>query len=138
MRITFIQRLIAATGVAIVMSAGANAQQPTGQQGQPPAQQQTQQQAQPQAQQQAQVEIDDQTLEQFADALGTITEIQTEYSASIGATQDPQEAQSLQQEAQTKMVEAVQEAGLDVETYNVIAQQLAADPELQQRVQDLL
>ncbi|MEX0618638.1 MAG: DUF4168 domain-containing protein [Pseudohongiellaceae bacterium] len=127
MRILSIQNLIAAAGLALVVSSGANAQQQGQPQGQPPP-----------AQQQPQVELDEQTLSQFANALGSVTEIQVEYSESIGATQDPEEAQELQQEAQTKMVEAVEEAGLDVQTYNMIAQQMSADPELQQRIQEML
>ena len=44
---------------------------------------------------------------------------------------------SLQLEAQEKMVEAVQDADLDVPTYNEIATRMQTDPELQQRVESL-
>ena len=39
-------------------------------------------------------------------------------------------------EANEKMVDAVEESGLDVDTFNAIGQAVQQDPELMQRVQE--
>jgi hypothetical protein len=96
--------------------------------------QQTQQ-ANPSAQQQA--PVSDEKLEQFADAASTVREVRQEYSAEIQSTQDEEKAQSLRAEAQQKMVVVVQEAGLSVSDYNMIAQRLQSDGELMQRLNQM-
>lgn len=82
--------------------------------------------------------VDDATLQQFTAAFMEINSIQQEYSTSIGEAEDQAEAQELQQEAQTEMAEAVQSSGLEISTYNSIAQQLQSDTELQERVRAML
>ncbi|MEX2468248.1 MAG: DUF4168 domain-containing protein [Pseudohongiellaceae bacterium] len=123
MKTKIVPTLFALAGLTFLFSAGASAQPPQNQP--PPAQQQ-------------QMEVDNATLEQFAAAMNEVAAIQQEYSQQLSETQDPAEAQSIQQEAQTKMVEAVLDSGLDVETYNTIAQQAASDPELQGRIEAML
>lgn len=75
-------------------------------------------------------------IEQFAAAFVEVDTIRQEYTTSIGAAEDQQQAQALQQEAQTKMAEAVQGSGLEIQIYNSIAQQLQSDEALQQRVME--
>lgn len=115
--------LFVLAGLTFLFSAGASAQPP---------------QSQPPSAQQQQMDVDNVTLQQFAAAMNEVAAIQQEYSQLLSETQDPAEAQNIQQEAQTKMVEAVLDSGLDVETYNTIAQQAASDPELQGRIEELL
>src|SRR5690625_6208253 len=67
------------------------------------------------------IDVSDQQLEQFADAQVEIGSIQEDYSAKLMETEDPEEARELQQEAQDEMTTAVEDAGLDVETFNSIA-----------------
>lgn len=128
MKITSVLKLIAVASISMHLSALASAQSSQGQSQSP-------QQAPAQT---TQVELDDATLGQFVTALGSVSEIQVEYSELIGSTQDQAEAQNLQQEAQQKMVEAVEASGLDVQTYNMIAQQVAENPELEERIQQML
>lgn len=89
--------------------------------------------AQPQAESQA-TEVSEEKIEKFVDALSEIRVIQEEASAELEATSDTQEAQQVQQDAQQKMIEAVEAAGLSVEEYNQIAALMGSDPELQERV----
>lgn len=103
-----------------------HAQQQT-QQGQgayaPPAQEQTQ--------------ISDQMLDQFLGALSEVQTVQQEYSEQIQSTQDADQAQSLRAEAQSRMVGAVEDSGLTVPEYNMIAQRLRTDEELAERVSSM-
>jgi len=126
MKIRVLPMLFTLAGITIAYSAGVNAQSP---QNQPPPAPPTQQQ---------QMEVDDATLEQFAKAMSAVTRIQQEYSQRLSQTQDPDEAQEIQQEAQTLMVQAVVDSGLEVDTYNSIAQQAASDSELQARIEEFL
>lgn len=93
------------------------------------------QQAQPPAQQQA--PVSDEALEQFSEAASTVREVRQEYSAEIQSTKDEEKAQALREEAQQKMVVAVQGAGLSVPEYNLIAQRLQSDGELMQRLNQM-
>jgi 3-dehydroquinate synthase class II len=95
------------------------------------------QQAQPPAQQQQQAPISDEALEQFSKAASTVREVRQEYSAEIQSTKDEEKAQALREEAQQKMVVAVQDAGLSVPEYNLIAQRLQSDGELMQRLNQI-
>jgi hypothetical protein len=90
----------------------------------------------PQSQPEA-VEVSDEQLRQFVDAATEVQSVQEEYAAEIQSTQEADEAQSLRQEAQEKMVEAVEGAGLSVSEYNLIAQRLQEDPSLANRLNDI-
>lgn len=96
---------------------------------------QGQQQYQPPA---AQGQVSDAQLQSFVEAQTKVNEIQVKYSEKIQSTQDPEKAQTLQSEAQDKMIKAVDEAGLDVQEYNQIAQQMSRDPEMRARIQELM
>ncbi|MFO8155800.1 MAG: DUF4168 domain-containing protein [Pseudomonadota bacterium] len=79
-------------------------------------------------------EIDDQTLDQFVTAFLSVRDIQSEFSEELGNVEDRERAQELQAEAQDKMVEAVEEAGLSVQEYNQVATQMQNDSDLRERV----
>lgn len=91
----------------------------------------------PPATQAESAEISEEMLEKFAEASSEVREVQEEYSAEIQATQDAAEAQTLREEAQEKMISAVEDSGLSVTEYNLISQRLQSDPELEQRLNDL-
>jgi GTP1/Obg family GTP-binding protein len=95
--------------------------------------------AQQGAQQQQPVDVDvgDAELQSFAEASTAITEIQQDYSVRMQNADDPETANELQQQANEKMVGAVEEAGLDVETFNMIATAVQNDPELQQKLHQI-
>lgn len=83
------------------------------------------------------VHVGDAELQSFAKASTAITEIQQDYSLRMQNADDPQAASELQQQANEKMVGAVEEAGLDVETFNMIATAVQSDPNLQQKLQQI-
>lgn len=86
---------------------------------------------------QEQTQISDQMLDQFLGALSEVQTVQQEYSEQIQSTQDADEAQSLRAEAQSRMVGAVEQSGLTVPEYNMIAQRLRTDEELAERVSSM-
>lgn len=98
---------------------------------------------QPEAQQPAQPQqparpnFDDETLERFAGAWSEVQSIRDEYMGEIQASDDAEQAQSLQQEAQEKMVSAVTDAGVEVSEYNAIATHMGQDPEFAQEIMSL-
>ncbi|MFQ3789205.1 DUF4168 domain-containing protein [Halomonas sp. A29] len=91
---------------------------------------------QPQAQAPAQDFSDDQ-LQQFADASQDIAVISQEYTERLHAAEDEQTQQEVRMEANDRMVEVVEENGLDVDTFNAIGHAIQQDPELMQRVQQM-
>ncbi|NIC06333.1 DUF4168 domain-containing protein [Billgrantia bachuensis] len=91
---------------------------------------------QPQAQAPAQDFSDDQ-LQQFADASQEIAVISQEYTERLHAAEDEQAQQEVRMEANDKMVEVVEDNGLDVDTFNAIGHAIQQDPELMQRVQQM-
>lgn len=86
------------------------------------------------AQPQPAEDVSDTELEQFADARASIIKIQQTYSARLETATDPEQASELQQEANVKMVGAVEDAGLDVESFNSIAMAVQNDPSLQEKL----
>lgn len=97
---------------------------------------QDQQYTPPPAQQES-LEVSDAMLENFAEAVTTVQAVQQEYSAEIQSTQDAAEAQSLREEAQQKMVNAVEDTGLSVSEYNLISQRLQSDQALAERFESV-
>ncbi len=89
-------------------------------------------------QQQPQTEVSDQQLQQFAHAQIQISEIQQDFSARLQGVEDAEEAHELQVKANEEMTDAVEEAGLDVQSFNEIAMAIQNDPELQQRLTAML
>lgn len=83
-------------------------------------------------------DFSDAEVEKFAEVQPTIETIRTEYSERLLDVGDPEEAARLQTEAVQEMVKTVNDAGLEVETYNGIAIALQSDPELRMRVESLM
>lgn len=82
-------------------------------------------------------DFSDDQVATFAKAHVKVQAIKADYLKKLGAvSKDPQAAQSVQQEAQQKMVEAVKDAGSDVETYNKIAYAIQYDGDLRERVKN--
>ena len=96
------------------------------------AQQQGMQQQPPQD-----VDVSTSDLQSFSEARTAISEIQQDYSQRLQGADDPEKANALQQEANEEMISAVQETGLDVESFNTIAMAVQNDPELQQELQQI-
>jgi GTP1/Obg family GTP-binding protein len=91
-------------------------------------------QAPPPQSQPEQIQVSDQQLQQFATAQAGISEVQEEFSAQLQQVEDPDKAQTLREQANEQMIQAVQDAGLDVESFNQIAMAVQNDQALQQRL----
>lgn len=85
-----------------------------------------------------QTNFNDSELKQFVDAQEDINEIRDEYMGKIEGTDSREQAQELQMEANDKMASAIDEAGLDIPTYNAIATAYNRDPELRDRVDNMM
>jgi len=83
-------------------------------------------------------QVTDTELMQFADAMQAVNDIRDQYSQRIEATDSQDQAQQLQQEAGQRMTIAVQESGMTVDQYNEIAVALQGDPQLMQRLEQLM
>ena len=118
-------RLVSASLAAVLMAAGAS-QVSAQQANQAPA-------TQPAPAVQA-ADISDKKLEKFADSLGEIMEIREDFTAKLEKTGDPAEAQQLQQQANEKMMNTVEDNELSIEEYNAINQAVQNDPQLRDRV----
>lgn len=92
---------------------------PEGQQGQQDQYQQQGQQQDPWEQQQAvPSDFSDEEIDKVATAYVDIIDIREEYHGRLAEVDDPEVAQQIQMEANEKITEAVENNGIDVETYN--------------------
>lgn len=91
----------------------------------------------PQAQE-VPTDFSDSDLKKFAAVQEDLEGIRSQYSGKLETTEDPDQAAQLQQEASQKMVQVVQDAGMDVETYSNIALALQSDAELRDKVQTMM
>lgn len=91
---------------------------------------------QPQAAAPAQ-DFSEQQLQQFADASQEIATVSQEYTERLQSAEGEEAQQEIRMEANEKMVEEVEDSGLDVDTFNAIGQAIQQDPELMQRVQEM-
>ncbi|MCK8516926.1 DUF4168 domain-containing protein [Methylonatrum kenyense] len=82
--------------------------------------------------------FEQQELERFADAYVEVGEIHADYSQRLEQAEDPDQAQEVQQEANDRMIEAIQEQGLEVQDYSEIAAALERDPEMRDEVVTLI
>ncbi len=86
----------------------------------------------------AEQNFDDATLESFAAAATEVGEISSEWTQRMQEVEDPARLESMQQDAQDAMVGAIEEEGIDVETYNQILQVAEGDPELGARIRQMM
>lgn len=124
------QRMTALFSAALLatglMAGTAHAQQAEGQAQDPMATQQAPAQ-----------DFSDQQLQQFADASQEIAVISQEYTQRLQEAEDETAQQEVRAEANDRMIEVVEDSGLDVDTFNAIGQSIQQDPEMMQRVQEM-
>ena len=101
------------------------------------AQQQGAQQGMPQ-QQQMNMDFSNTELQKFVAVQPALEEIREDFTQRLEAVGDQEAANRLQQEAGQLMVEAVEQQGLDVDTYNNIAMALQSNEELRERVEGMM
>ena len=82
------------------------------------------------------VEISEAAVDKFIDVQQKVESIRGEYVELLQQAKDQQAAIEIQQEAQQKMVEKVEESGMEVQQYNLIAQAAQRDPDIQKRIKD--
>lgn len=123
-------RLVPLTAALLLAATPALAQQPQ----KPDASATAESYAQPAAQA---TSFSDTELKAFAKAREQVESVRTEISAKLQKTQDQQEMQKLQQEANTKMIAAVEAAGLSRQKYNEIARAAMSDPALAEKLAKL-
>jgi hypothetical protein len=73
-------------------------------------------------------------IQKFVQANQHLDEIRDTYSAKMQETESQEEIHAIQQEANEKMVHKVQEVGLDVQTFNAIANASSQDPNLRRKI----
>jgi hypothetical protein len=92
-----------------------------------------------QAEQQA-AQPDEEQLDSFVTATVRIITIQHQAQQEMAATEEPAQQEQVRNQALQMIVAAVEDEGLTVDEYNGIVQQVEADPELgetvQQRIQE--
>jgi hypothetical protein len=77
-------------------------------------------------------------LESFAVAVVRVDEIGRKWLPQIQSAPDEQAATELRQQANAEMVEAVEAEGLSADEYNRIYLAAQSDPELNQRIMDMI
>lgn len=86
----------------------------------------------------AQTEFGDQQLQQYAEAVTQIRELNVEWQQRIQKTEDPGEAQEMRQAANEEMIGAIRDEGLTLEEYNQITTAATNDPELRNQIAQYL
>lgn len=95
-------------------------------------------QAPAQQQQQQMPPIDESQLDSYAEAAVKIYDIRVRWEPEIRAAESQEKAMEAQREARTEMIEAVQKEGLSVDEYNSITAAAQRDPELNQKIAQLI
>lgn len=83
---------------------------------------------------QATMPIEDQKVEQFADAYVAVQKIQQEAATKLDDATDPAKQQQAQAAVENEMIAAVEKTGLKLEEFNSIVQTMTADANLRARV----
>lgn len=83
-------------------------------------------------------DFNDQELKQFVSAQEGINGIRDEYMEKIEAADSQQTAQELQMEANEEMISVIEDAGIDVQTYNAIATAYNSEPDVRDRVDSMM
>ncbi len=89
-------------------------------------------------QQAPEIELSEQELDKVAEAYKAVTDVREQFQEELGQVTDPERAQELQEQAGQEMVEAVEEQGLEVQTYNQVMEAAQVDEELRNRLLDRL
>lgn len=82
----------------------------------------------------AAAQYSDAELQKVASAYLEIHGIRMELQESLAGVSDPESAQRLQEQAGAAMIQAVQDSGLDVDTYNQVMQEVQVNTELQEEL----
>jgi hypothetical protein len=78
--------------------------------------------------------IEDEKIEQFADAYLAVQTIQQKAASELQSAKDPQQADKVKATAESDMIAAVERSGLQVPEFNRIVERMASDTEVRSRV----
>ncbi len=81
-------------------------------------------------------DVSSEELDKFAEAHQEVEQIREDYMDQAGDAGDPDAMADIQMSMQQEMVEVVEDKGLDVGTYNRIAQMLPYDDDLRERLEE--
>lgn len=84
----------------------------------------------PQGQQQ-QVNVTDAQLQEFAQAEASVRQVQEKFQGYAQAVETQEEMQTIQNQANEQMVQAIEQTDLSVQEYREIASLVQADPQVQ-------
>lgn len=87
---------------------------------------------------QTSADIDDATKEKFVETYTDIMAIQVRYAEQLQSVTDEAEANTMQQQAQVEMQEAVTQNDMSIQEYNQIIQLAAADEELMAELEEAI
>ncbi|MCA1972171.1 MAG: DUF4168 domain-containing protein [Caenispirillum sp.] len=79
-------------------------------------------------------EFSDQQLQSFAAAVQGIQDVANEFAPRLRDASDPDQLAELQQEAESKMLTAVEDEGLSVDEYNAIAVTAQTNPQVAETI----
>lgn len=82
------------------------------------------------------IEISEAAVDKFIEVHKQVESIRGEYVELLQQADDQEVAMEIQQEAQEKMVKKVEDSGMEVQQYNIIAQAAQQNPDIQKRIQD--
>jgi hypothetical protein len=80
--------------------------------------------------------LEDKKIDQFADAYLAIEEIHSKAAADLKQTTDPESANQVKADAESRIIEAVERSGLRLEEFNQIAELMAVDVGLRAKIAD--
>jgi GTP1/Obg family GTP-binding protein len=78
--------------------------------------------------------IDDEKIEQFADAYVAVQTIQEKAASELQTAKDPAAANQVKANAETEMIAAVKRSGLQVDEFNQIVETMTANADVRERV----
>ena len=82
-------------------------------------------------------DFSEEKLEKFAQARAKVDEMSSEYSDKLKGVEDPKKAREIQNKYSQKMADAIEDIGLEVQTYNEISRAAQNNPELREKIFDM-
>lgn len=134
LKMPFLVASLAAVMVALPMAAPAGPSPDQADEGNPA----TDSMLMAQSSEQQAAEFSEEQLETFVEARQRVIEISQKWQDRLNNADTQEELTSAQQAAQEEMVDAVRDQGLSVDDYNLIADAAQQDPELMDRLNEMI
>ena len=82
-------------------------------------------------------DLDQQTKKKFVDAYVQIKDVQQKYTNQLENVKDKQKARKLQEQAQSEMVQIVEQSEMTVKNYNKVVNAISKDAELRMEIEKM-